>query len=975
MNKPMNKITLCLLPNNLRQAIGVAATLILVLIVSFGHAGGPRPILNLDKLKPALQEIGGKHKMNLQELESLLQEFEAMRQTDESDVDKFTVLVATPERVDRLYQMPEVALIPKSLRENGLIFAGYPGSRLLKFQKPSDIISKVSFWFPDEIARARSNNRLSPSDIRLWGPFKNWETESAAFMAMWNCVPQIAWLQPAHSPFRNTRSISHPLAPLHARSSDYSEFDFGLCVRTTAGRVVPKLQSKFNNFLKDNRCRGAGPDDCVLVLHLWASLIPDDPELATMMQSLEADVALNSSLPNMKKAYSNWSPQDIDAGAERFDEVWRRAAFLRAKLISILEATDAWPVDALNKTIRQIITLQQLLQTPYAYHFDYVDMDYRSPASSPWLVLKSLRDVETKKLVQAVVVYELSKVERGIDCRVFEPWLTPALRTEIALSASQPSVDRLSECVKPDWRLLLEGESDDAVQLRTRYFDVVQTADPQFREMLLSNLTHDGNDCFGDKKTVASDWQHKLCQKWIHEPTIVTPTLKNTQLRLEKSHQFHKLSSSHPNESEGIDQRVWLLSLAEGMPAEAKIKMSAYANELDRKGLRVDSATLWRHAGHSRALIELGLAGGNCTRLFVLLSPHEAREIDIPKRIWREALCHSEIVRVSDLDQDGNLETWWALDNWGAASFDACKGDDSDLERNLDCSAKNQHAKMAEIGGDALTYFVDNRGARSEVPMGENWTATGNDYPLPAASVAKVSSIEACNRMLIGSVLAAKLGIEAWSENAIGGREVIDIACAKHPVNPDFTLVALFHELSNRDSATDENQVGLVVAVIDIKRRKLLRAYRDMIGEDGGTRIRGSSGSLRLDTARYSLAPNVRAFGVRMNIGYSPRYAEGGSSNYLTLFVEEGKTLRPILSNLAMSSWTMTDSRGCFTNDEIPEFPCLVESEEKHLALSSTSTNGWRDLEVITTRTREGEPKPIKRVREQKLRYQNGEYR
>lgn len=28
-----------------------------------------------------------------------------------------------------------------------------------------------------------------------------------------------------------------------------------------------------------------------------------------------------------------------------------------------------------------------------------------------------------------------------------------------------------------------------------------------------------------------------------------------------------------------------------------------------------------------------------------------------------------------------------------------------------------------------------------------------------------------------------------------------------------------------------------------------------------------------------------------MHIGYSPRYAEGGKSDYLTLFVEEGRSL------------------------------------------------------------------------------------
>lgn len=131
---------------------------------------------------------------------------------------------------------------------------------------------------------------------------------------------------------------------------------------------------------------------------------------------------------------------------------------------------------------------------------------------------------------------------------------------------------------------------------------------------------------------------------------------------------------------------------------------------------------------------------------------------------------------------------------------------------------------------------------------------------------------------------------------------------------------------------------------------------------------------LSLDTARYSLAPNVRAFGVRMKIGHSPRYAEGGSNDYLTLFVEEGKKLRPVLSDHAMRSWTMVDSSGCFDQMENSQLPCVIENQTNALALSTTSTNGWRDLDLITTTTLDWENGPGKRGVARKLRYERKKY-
>ena len=997
----------------IKKIVGMLMTLWLGLICQ-ASLSQPMPPLDRDGLNTTINEIAAKQLVDMQEHQALLQEFEAMRKTDESRVAQFVPRVATPERVDRLFRIPEVAKLPKTLRENGLIFAGQAGSTLLTFDKPSDVVAKVSFWFPDEMASARSRDER-PS-INLYGPFKNWALEPATFMAMWNCMPEEVWIDPKANPFRNRLSKPKFMA---IRGHGSHDTDFGECVRARngyygvatieeapelaehlrlmAGRVVPHLQNKFASFLQTNRCRGNGSDDCVLLLHLWASLAAKDPRLARMLQSLEPDIALNAPLPAMKIPFDGSKPS-FEAGAERFDAVWRRAAFLRAKLRSILSGNDAWSQEALRTSIQQIVALQELLGDPYASRFNYSDLNYSANAISPWGVLYTElrvreaaengllpeilewqsrpRDVATLSRVRAAVLAALLDMDAKANCDIVKPWLTPELAAEYSLNWLGTSRDvSAPNCVQPDWSWLKADASEAATHARTRYLDYLQTATPKVRDEVLSQLTNSGNDCFGKKNGGLPDWQQRLCSRWIHEPATVQLTLKNSKLRLDKSRQFHQFISQAPRDGDNriADQRAWLSSLAQGMGGQASTQLGAYAKELQDKGQVIDVVNLWRHPGHSRALIELHMAGGDCVTSLMLLTPQGLQKLFVPSRISQRSVCHTDIVRVSDLDQDGRLEVWWAPENWGAARFDKCSGDDGDLRRNLDCSAIDQPAEMAEIDGATLTYFVNDTQSRAVPPAQEDWTLRSNSYPLPGGHHLQAAHEPACNRILIGSVLSRKLGIAEWSKDASADREVIDLACAPHPVSPDQTIVALFHELAVASGPNDVYRAGFAVAVVDIQRKRVRSIYRSEIEEDGGTRIRGA-GRLSLDTARYYLTPKVRAFGVRLNIDHSPRYAEGGSSDQLTLFVEEGSKLRPVLTDIAMSSWEMLDSPGCFDQPENSKLPCVIADKTRTLGLASNSTNGWRDLELTTTTTQRESSAPGKRQIEKTLRYLKDKY-
>lgn len=104
--------------------------------------------------------------------------------------------------------------------------------------------------------------------------------------------------------------------------------------------------------------------------------------------------------------------------------------------------------------------------------------------------------------------------------------------------------------------------------------------------------------------------------------------------------------------------------------------------------------------------------------------------------------------------------------------------------------------------------------------------------------------------------------------------------------------------------------------------------------ESNGVALR----ELTLDTARYSLAPDRRAFGVRH------RFTNGSRLNpldevQLTLYVKEGETLRPVLQKLLVYQYG-----GEWDGD------CEGERSEviRTVEIAKTSSQGYADLIVKT---------------------------
>lgn len=668
------------------------------------------------------------------ELDAVVKEIRAMVNTDQSQVTNFIVREATPDRIERFYLTPGAADLPRDIRENGLIFAGR-GSQMLSFDKPSDVIEKVATWFPAEVARARaSNQQRFFTYLHLWGPFENWDSEPAAFLTLWNCMPQNAWLKPAQNPFMHSLNEGITLYPIAARSSADPEFDFGYCVRKRSGYlemgtmeeaqiareknriigegVTPVLQRKFARFLANNRCRGTGPDDCVLVLRLWASLTPSDAELAATIQSLEADIAPDGPLPEGRK--SSADSLASDEGENRFDQGLRRAAFLRAKLLSVLNAPNSWKPQSLAETLHQMTLLRQAFADPFVHRRYQYELDYRNNPVNPWLELAP-SDIGQKKLIQTAIVAELENIDDGVQCEVFKQWFDhggKSLQTNYSL---QRLVSRRSlRCAVPDWEWLKKGEDDEALDARNGYITLLGQMPGETQDMLLSGLTGGGQSCFDNNNIAAVSWLHDLCGKWISEPQTVQYKLQHSQLSLSKGTKFLAVKAGpipasvvEQRDSKRIDQEQWLNGLVQYKAENVGRQMRAIAEEFAHRGIWIQTARKWRHPKLDSSLVEIGIFPADHNpetdwpfageRLLLVIKPQSATLVGIPGRFGYQ-YDSGEIANVSDLDQDGNFEVWFK------GTFGECDGEG--LRPGVDCAIET--IQMGEIRGNALSYFTKN---------------------------------------------------------------------------------------------------------------------------------------------------------------------------------------------------------------------------------------------------------------------------
>jgi hypothetical protein len=147
-----------------------------------------------------------------------------------------------------------------------------------------------------------------------------------------------------------------------------------------------------------------------------------------------------------------------------------------------------------------------------------------------------------------------------------------------------------------------------------------------------------------------------------------------------------------------------------------------------------------------------------------------------------------------------------------------------------------------------------------------------------------------------------------------------------------------------------DDDLLLVIAVVD-GAGQVGANFKGNLDSDPAVRI--VSGSLWLDTAAYDLAPGVRAFGLDITGGLPRGCAAGGSGARRSLFVSQGRFIRPVMQDLPMSEWNLIQrGRSACTDSSAPDLT-ITENFDVKLTVAPTSTRGYRDLAIAALATRD----------------------
>jgi hypothetical protein len=178
---------------------------------------------------------------------------------------------------------------------------------------------------------------------------------------------------------------------------------------------------------------------------------------------------------------------------------------------------------------------------------------------------------------------------------------------------------------------------------------------------------------------------------------------------------------------------------------------------------------------------------------------------------------------------------------------------------------------------------------------------------------------------------------------------VMTSSCKRLPDEPALTLAAVGWDMHKEDTK------GLAVAIVDEAAATVVALHREEIDEDASTRM--DNGSLRLDTAPYQLAPGVRAVGLDF-FSDEQGCGEGSLGPRRTLYVREGRTLRPVLEDLGIAeSWYLRGNQPRCVSDPHEAETAILERYDVTIALGAAGAGGWRDL-VLTATPRRDDHKP-----------------
>ncbi len=164
--------------------------------------------------------------------------------------------------------------------------------------------------------------------------------------------------------------------------------------------------------------------------------------------------------------------------------------------------------------------------------------------------------------------------------------------------------------------------------------------------------------------------------------------------------------------------------------------------------------------------------------------------------------------------------------------------------------------------------------------------------------------------------------------------------CKEWPAYPGLTITAL-SQFESGPLASDygpEGKYDLNLAVVSAGDSKPLATYHKASAfESDAIQFE----DLQLDTARYKLTPDLRAFGIRVTFNGSSR-VNPVNEKLLSLYVKEGDRLRPALDKLITYEYGGEWDGNCAGERY---------QHTRTLEIGKTSSHGYADLIVKTVTT------------------------
>ena len=183
---------------------------------------------------------------------------------------------------------------------------------------------------------------------------------------------------------------------------------------------------------------------------------------------------------------------------------------------------------------------------------------------------------------------------------------------------------------------------------------------------------------------------------------------------------------------------------------------------------------------------------------------------------------------------------------------------------------------------------------------------------------------------------------ESHFKEKLGLREdaVRSAICSKFPNNSGKALIAIAYEPIGYPDSTDYT-LPIHIFWYQANTYKVLASYKDSFPEDGPTRI--VANSLSFDAMRFNLARNTQAFSITFSPNVNISCPEGGSDNFISLYVAKKNSIRPLLKErIEGRRWTYKtgmNQRCCPSCTE----STLLEQQVK-ISVGNAIHQGFHDL-------------------------------